>query len=74
MNVVETLTSALGSVADPLKKYGQAVQQAEQQPKMMAAQEAIKQADEQRKFEQDVAKMEKQNLFEFEKQFLTIND
>jgi hypothetical protein len=48
MNVVETLTSALGSVADPLKKYGQAVQQAEQQPKMMAAQEALKQATEAR--------------------------
>jgi hypothetical protein len=68
MNVVETLSSGLGAVADPLKQYGQAVQQAEQQPKMMAAQEAIKQADEQRKFEQDLAKMEKQNLFEFEKQ------
>ena len=67
MNVVETLSSGLGAVADPLKQYGQAVQQAEQQPKMMAAQEAIKQADEQRKFEQDKEIIETQGIVDTNK-------
>ena len=67
MNVVETLSSGLGAVADPLKQYGQAVQQAEQQPKMMAAQEAIKQADEQRKFEKDKEIIETQGIVDTNK-------
>ena len=67
MNVVETLSSGLGAVADPLKQYGQAVQQAEQQPKMMAAQEAIKQADELRKFEQDKEIIETQGIVDTNK-------
>ena len=73
MNVVETLSSGLGAVADPLKQYGQAVQQAEQQPKMMAAQEAIKQADEQRKFEKDKEIIETQGIVDTNKN-LTLLD
>jgi len=68
MDVVETLSSGLGAVADPLKQYGQAVQQAEQQPKMMAAQEALKQSTEARERKQQDAIQERQNLFEFARQ------